>query len=101
MRIWLITIGEPLPIDCKNDRLLRAGILADMLFREGHEVLLWTSTFDHVGKRQRCGTDTTKVLGDRYRIKMLYANGYSDNISFARLLNHRGVWGKFQKFSET
>ena len=101
MNIWLVTIGEPLPIDGKNDRLLRAGILANILVEGGHEVLWWTSSFDHVRKRQRCGTDTTKVLGDRYRITMLHANGYRKNISLARLLNHRGVGEKFRKFSET
>src|SRR5512141_468341 len=99
MRIWLITVGEPLPIDGNNDRLLRAGILANNLLGGGHEVLWWTSSFDHVRKRQRCGTDTTKVLGDRYRITMLHANGYSNNTSLARLLNHRGVGEKFQKLS--
>jgi glycosyltransferase involved in cell wall biosynthesis len=101
MRIWLITVGEPLPIDGNNDRLLRAGILANNLVGGGLEVLWWTSSFDHVRKRQRCGTDTTKVLGDRYRITMLHANGYSNNTSLARLLNHRGVGEKFQKLSET
>lgn len=72
-----------------------------MMVEKGHEVLWWTSTFDHVGKRQRCSTDTTRVLGDRYRIRMLYANGYRKNISIDRLLNHRGVAEKLRKFSET
>jgi len=101
MRVWLITVGEPLPIDGNNDRPLRAGILANILVEGGHEVLWWTSSFDHVRKRQRCGTDTTKVLGDRYRITMLRANGYRNNISLARLLNHRGVAEKFRKYSAT
>ena len=100
VRIWLITVGEPLPIDGKNDRLLRTGILANILEQEGHEVLWWTSSFDHVRKCQRCGTDSTKALGDRYRITMLHANGYRNNISIARLLNHRGVAEKFRRFSE-
>ena len=30
MRIWLITIGEPLPIDGTNDRLHRSGMLANL-----------------------------------------------------------------------
>jgi glycosyltransferase involved in cell wall biosynthesis len=101
MRVWLVTVGEPLPIEGNKDRILRAGILADMLFKEGHEVLWWTSTFDHVRKRQRCGTDTKKALDDRYRINMLHANGYRNNISFSRLLDHRGVAEKFRRFSET
>ena len=43
MRIWLITVGEPLPTD-GAERLLRAGILADMLSAKGHDVVFWTST---------------------------------------------------------
>jgi len=100
MRVWLVTVGEPLPIDGKNDRLLRAGILASILVERGHDVLWWTSSFDHVRKRQRCGTDTTKVLGDRYRITMLHAVAYRNNISLARLLNHRDVAKNFRRFSE-
>ena len=30
MRVWLIAIGEPLPTDGENVRLLRTGILANM-----------------------------------------------------------------------
>ncbi|GAI08595.1 unnamed protein product, partial [marine sediment metagenome] len=52
MRIWLITIGEPLPSDNNNDRLYRTGILAKLLIQRGHEVVWWTSTFDHVRKIQ-------------------------------------------------
>jgi glycosyltransferase involved in cell wall biosynthesis len=80
---------------------MRAGILANLLVQEGHEVLWWTSSFDHVRKQQRCGIDTTKPFGDQYRITMLHANGYKNNISLARLVNHRGVAEKFRKFSET
>src|SRR4030067_554478 len=100
MKLWLVTIGEPLPTDDKEARLLRTGILAEMLVRAGNEVLWWTSTFDHVDKRHRCGEDRIAVMGDRYRIRMLHANGYKNNISIARMLNHRGVAGKFRRFVE-
>ena len=38
MRVWLVTIGEPLPIDGTNERLCRTGILANMLVKRGHKV---------------------------------------------------------------
>ena len=49
MKIWIVTIGEPLPIE-KNKRLHRSGILMTYLQRAGHEVVWWTSTFEHVSK---------------------------------------------------
>src|SRR5262249_61124298 len=51
MKIWLITVGEPLPIESGQPRLLRTGILADLLARRGHQVTWWTSAFDHFRKR--------------------------------------------------
>jgi len=95
----LITVGEPLPTDGPGERLLRTGILADMLSRRGHDVLWWTSSFDHFAKHQRHGTDVLQVVEDRYRIHQLHANGYRKNVSLTRLLNHYGLARKFRKHS--
>lgn len=51
MNIWLVTIGEPLPIDEGNYRLLRVGILANLLVKKNHNVIWWTSTFNHIEKK--------------------------------------------------
>jgi len=54
MRIWLVQRAESTPHDDDgNRRLLRIGILADILQEQGHEVVWWTSSFDHVGKKKR------------------------------------------------
>ena len=95
MRIWLVTVGEPLPTDGTNERLLRTGILAGFLSRRGHEVLWWTSAFDHVRKKHRAGKDTFVSLAGNYRIAMLHSCGYRRNISLARLSDHRGLARKF------
>lgn len=91
MRIWLVTVGEPLPIDGSNERLLRTGILAGFLVRKGHEVLWWTSAFDHVRKTHRAVEDTFVSLAGNYRIAMLHSCGYQRNLSLARLSDHRGL----------
>lgn len=89
MHVWLITIGEPLPTDGPNERLLRTGILAEMLVKLGHEVVWWTSAFDHVRKKHRaCQTTTLQVTND-YQLILLYSRGYAINISLKRLLDHR------------
>jgi len=95
LRIWLVTVGEPLPTDGSNERLLRTGILAGFLSRRGHDVLWWTSAFDHVRKTHRAGEDTFVSLADNYRIAMLRSCGYRRNISLARLSDHRGLARKF------
>ncbi len=96
MNIWLITIGEPLPTDGSNERLLRTGILADYLNHQGHEVLWWTSSFDHSRKRQRTDRDKRISVRDRYDIFLLAANSYSSNVSLRRMRNHRAVARKFR-----
>ncbi|MCL6590483.1 MAG: hypothetical protein K6U80_11060 [Firmicutes bacterium] len=37
MKIWLVAIGEPLPTDGNNERLLRMGILANLLVARGQK----------------------------------------------------------------
>ena len=54
MRIWLVQRAESTPHDDGGDRrLMRIGILANILRSNGHEVIWWTSSFDHIGKRKR------------------------------------------------
>lgn len=88
MRVWLIKTGEPLPIDGESERLLRMGLLAQFLVDRGHEVVWWTSTFDHYKKLQRANRDTAVRINDRYYIEMLYSPGYRKNISLRRIVDH-------------
>ena len=48
--VWLVTIGEPLPVEA-GSRALRCRLLARELARRGHDVIWWTSDFDHFAKR--------------------------------------------------
>jgi glycosyltransferase involved in cell wall biosynthesis len=100
MRVWLITVGEPLPTDNGGgDRVLRTGILADLLARRGNEVTYWSSTFDHVRKRQRFQGDREIKVRENYRLRLLHASRYPKNVSIRRIMNHRGVAKKFQQQS--
>ena len=89
MNVWLVTIGEPLPIDGDgDDRLYRAGILATKLAQRGHQVSWWTSTFDHARKQQRFSSTTSIDLDSGITIKLLHGCGYPRSVSFKRLLDH-------------
>lgn len=99
MRIWLIKIGEPLPIDGTNERLYRTGLLANMLVKRGHEVVWWTSTFDHARKKQRFSMDTSIEINDCFNIRLLHSVGYKKNMSINRIINHYTIAHKFSKLA--
>ena len=88
MNIWLVTIGEPLPSDGMDVRLYRTGLLADILANQGHSVIWWSSAYDHMKKATRFKNDTTIFFGSNYKLKLLSATAYSQNVSIKRALNH-------------
>ena len=97
-RIWLITIGEPIPLNnfCQ-DRLFRTGNFANYLARHDHEVIWWTSTFDHFRKVHLFTSDTDVKINDCLTIKLLHGCGYQSNLSFKRIIDHWYIAKKFQK----
>lgn len=94
MRIWLIKLGEPLPLDGPSARLMRAGLLAAALVRNGHEVVYWSSTFDHFRKRFRAPASGSHSAAG-CEIELLHGCGYRRNVSLARLRDHRQVAREF------
>lgn len=97
MRAWLIQIGEPLPIDGPNTRLFRVGLLGDLLARRGHEVVWWTSTFDHFTKKHRFPRDHSVAVQSKLTINLLHSIGYSHNVSVSRIVDHVQLGLKFRR----
>jgi glycosyltransferase involved in cell wall biosynthesis len=100
MRIWLINVGEPLPINSTNERLHRTGIIANALIKKRHKIIWWTSTFDHVRKEQRFNKDTNIKVSSNFEIKLLHSIGYRKNISIFRFINHYLIGCKFYKYAQ-
>lgn len=98
MKIWLITVGEPLPTDAGENRLLRTGLLADALVEKGHEVTWWTSTFDHTRRQHRFACDTELHPRVNLEIRLLHGTGYKKNVSLGRLVDHVIIAYKFLRF---
>src|SRR5690349_4324310 len=71
LKIWLAHVGEPLPIDAKNERQLRMSLIARMLAQRGHEVTWWSSTFDHTHKRQRFPSNQRVDVSDGLVLQLL------------------------------
>jgi glycosyltransferase involved in cell wall biosynthesis len=95
IKIWLIQIGEEIPLS-DNIRKMRSCLLAEELVRRGHDVLWWASTFSHFKKdwvlENECEIEISKGL----RIKTLKGIGYRKNISVSRLVDHRIISWKFR-----
>lgn len=96
MRIWLVTVGEPLPIHDRTDRLYRAGIVAEILSGRGHEVLWWTSTVDHNRKEFFVAGEPRVQSRVGASIQFLSGRLYQRNVSLARVLNHIEVGRRFR-----
>jgi len=75
------------------------GMLGEVLSARGHELLWWSSTFQHSLKTQRYPADTLVEVRGGYRIQFLRAPGYRGNVSLARLWNHRVLGRKFRRLS--
>ncbi len=100
MRIWLLTIGEPVPLGAGvRDRLHRTGSFARYLVSRGHEVVWWTSAFDHFRKQHLTEQDTFMTEPDGLRIRLLRGSGYKRNVSLARFRDHRQVAERFRALS--
>ncbi len=98
MRVWLVQRAESTPHDDGgNRRLLRIGILANILQDQGHEVVWWTSSFDHVAKKKRYQQSTRILVKKNYYIQYLKCFGYKKNISLSRFLDNHVVSRQFNK----
>jgi glycosyltransferase involved in cell wall biosynthesis len=100
MRIWLVTIGEPVPADDGiADRLHRTGFLAKFLAARGHDVTWWTSTFDHMRKKHWADTDRTLERSEALQIRLLHGCGYRSNVSVRRFRDHAQIAAKYARLA--
>jgi glycosyltransferase involved in cell wall biosynthesis len=77
------------------------SLFAQELARRGHEVLWWSSTFDHTHKRQRSDHDETVRVSDRLELRLIHARAYNANISVDRLVNHHQIARGFERIART
>jgi len=96
MKIWLITIGEPLPTIKNKLRLQRTGIIAKHITEHtNHEVVWWTSAFSHFTKKHIYNSTETIKLRPNYELVALHGKGYSKNISINRIIDHNQIAQQF------
>lgn len=88
MNIWLIQIGEPLPLQ-NSFRKQRLTMLSEKLAERGHKVVRWGSSFDHISKTMLFNEDTEIQYLPNITIKIIKGLGYKRNISIRRYLDHQ------------
>jgi glycosyltransferase involved in cell wall biosynthesis len=96
IKVWIITVGEPLPTDGDDVRLYRSGILCYLMAQENHQVTWWSSSFDHMAKKHRVGQHTDIHVKDNLELTLLHGPGYRRNISLRRILDHIAVARSFR-----
>lgn len=100
MKVWLITVGEPLPVGGQQSRLWRTGLVANALIERAHEVLWWTSAVDHFTKRYHERPTSRLKLSDRLELEYLDGRLYRKNVSVDRLINHHQIAANFGRIAQ-
>lgn len=100
MLVWLVHIGELLPVD-RPFRPFRYTWLAESLVRAGHRVVRWAPTFAHALKRQRYESDARVEVEPGYALELLYVRGYRRHVGIGRMrfnvqLAHR-LWRRVRE----
>jgi glycosyltransferase involved in cell wall biosynthesis len=99
MNIWLVKIGEPIPLSTDySERLHRTGYLSLVLSKAGHKVTWWTSTFDRVSRKNVFDVDTTVHPFEGVSIKMIHSPGYRKSMSVNRVRDYKIVANKFRRY---
>lgn len=88
MKVWILQTGEPVHIDKHSLRPMRAMNLSNMLAELGHEVVLWTSNFDHFSKKHRSTGQVDYKISEQISIKLIPSRGYKSNMGLSRLIDH-------------
>lgn len=105
MIVWIVSVGEPLPVDGENVRLRRMGNLATFLSEKCDVHVEWFSvSFDHYKKVQRCMKDTDVAINPKFNMHMAYVNGYKKNVSISRVFHHKNagkrIYQQMKKFAK-
>lgn len=99
MKIGIVEIGEPLPLE-KDARFHRSLKFAKYLASKGHNVTFWTSNFSHSQKIFLTDGDHTQQW-ENVSINYLRGIGYKKNISLRRYLHEKHFSKKLISYLKT
>ena len=89
MLVWIFQTGEPLHIDSESSRPMRAMNLANKLADLGHDVVIWSSSFNHQKKSHRqVSVAKRHKISERIYIQLINSVGYKRHVGLKRILDH-------------
>jgi glycosyltransferase involved in cell wall biosynthesis len=97
MRIWIVSLYEPLPINGIGIKPLRSSILSKFLAALGHEVELWIPGFEHVHHEHYKKESVEELISHNLSVQYLKGFGYKNDISFSRYFHNRTIAREFKK----
>lgn len=97
LTVWVFQTGEPLPVDEGTPRPMRAINLTNALMASGHNVVLWSSAFNHQKKIHRTNKYSCITVSNQLEVRLIPSPGYQKNVSFSRLWDHFVLAHNFKK----
>ncbi len=88
MNIWIFQTGEPLQLDIGNHRGMRAINLSNVLIDRGHNVTVFSSTFNHTKKKHRFLESQEINYSEKLRFVLIKTPGYKSNVGLTRIWDH-------------
>ena len=101
MKIWIVTIYEPLPLMDPSVRPMRCGMMVKSLHKAGHEVELWTSAFDHIQHRYIENSSCIEKIVNGVTLQYIWGCGYTSDISPKRWFHFRKLAKEFKRIAES
>ena len=90
MTVWIVNPFDNLPLE--GFRPQRYWLMASAFAEAGHDVVYWTSDFNHTTKKRRSfleGGAPRPTTEYGIRLELVHTLPYSRNVSFARIRSHR------------
>lgn len=100
MKVWIVCEGEKISIQEKV-QYDRMGILADYLSANGHDVVWWSSSFDHGSKKHLTNKTRVYTMNEKEKLILLYSPiDYKKNVSVFRIAYHEILAQRFKRLNE-
>ena len=96
LNIWLIQRAEQTILDGSDVKLMRTGILSQLLSKNNHNVKIWTSDFNHMRHQLRYKRNHLVKINKNLSIQFIKSIGYSRNLSIRRLIDEKYISRNFK-----